>query len=73
MELKLYFTDDEMREFLLSRGWVMQVVEEESEVNVYQNVFVPQRLLMEYFFKDGRRESLAQAFREEMKLKLLMV
>ena len=73
MEVKLYFSEDEMREFLLSRGWVMQVVPEETEVNVYQNVFVPEVLLMEYFFKDGRRELLVQAFREEMKLKLLMV
>lgn len=72
MKLELYFTEDEMRDFLMSRGWVMQVIEEESDINVYQNVFVPQRLLMEYFFKDGRQELLAQAFREEMKLKLLM-
>ena len=73
MKLELYFSEDEMREFLLSRGWVMQAVEEEEEINVYQNVFIPRKLLMEYFFKDGRRELLVQAFREEMKLKLLMV
>ena len=73
MKLELYFSEDEMREFLLSRGWVMQTVEEEEEINVYQNVFIPRKLLMEYFFKDGRRELLVQAFREEMKLKLLMV
>ena len=72
MKLELFFSEVEMREFLQSRGWVMQVIREESEVNVYQNVFVPEVLLMEYYFKDGRRESLAQAFREEMKLKLLM-
>lgn len=72
MKLELYFTEDEMRDFLMSRGWVMQLIEEVEEINVYQNVFVPQRLLMEYFFKDGRRELLQQAFREEMKLKFLM-
>lgn len=72
MKLELYFSEDEIRDFLLSRGWVMQVVEEETEVNVYQNVFVAERRVMEYFFKDGKRYSLAQAFREEMKLKLLM-
>ena len=72
MELKLYFSPDQMRDFLLLRGWVMQTVEEEEEINVYQNVFIPRTLLMEYYFKDNRRLLLEQAFREEMTLKLLM-
>ncbi|TWI22173.1 hypothetical protein [Sphingobacterium siyangense] len=69
--MQLYFTEDEMAEFLLARGYVIMMAVEELEVNTYQNVFLQEQKEVIKAFKGNYSDDLQEAFKRELKTKIL--
>ncbi|WP_286767180.1 MULTISPECIES: hypothetical protein [Sphingobacterium] len=69
--MDLYFTEDEMAEYLLARGYVIMMAVEEVEVNTYQNVFLQEQIEVITVFKDNDSFTLKNAFDKELKKQLL--
>lgn len=69
--LNMHFSHDEMIDYLLGRGYVLYQGQREVEDNVYQNVFVASVQYRERVWKDGIEFRVEEAFRLELKSKIL--
>lgn len=71
--MQLHFTEDEMTDFLLSRGYVVCVRGEVYEVNTYQNRFVEDFRVIVEAIKDDMVQPIERAFEKEFKQQLLNI
>lgn len=68
--MQIHFTEDEMADFLLARGYMICVRIEEYEENVYQNRFITMQRVVAEAIKDASVWVLREAFEMEMKQRL---
>ena len=69
--MQIDFTEDDMIEFLLVRGYVLYQGQREVEDNVYQNVFISRITVVQTVFKHDKEYRIREAFEREFKNELI--
>lgn len=69
--MNIYFSEDEMVEYLLNKGYVISCEVEDVSENIYQNVFVDSQRVVVKAYKGSHSSYLSEAFNLEIKKQIL--
>lgn len=69
--MDLFFTEDQMIEMLLMRGYMLYQACHTREVEVYRDNYLPENYLEELVWKDGKFHTIESAFRSELKTQII--
>jgi len=69
--MKIDFTEDEMIDFLLMRGYILYQGQIETVERIYQNRFETHLQVVQTVFKQGKEYQINDAFQREFKQELI--
>lgn len=71
MRLELYFSKEEIEEFLICKGYKLKDIKEEVEVHIHGSRFITKVQTERIAIKDKKEYRIDEAFKKEIKTKLL--